>query len=748
MRPESTDYHHSSAATSILAVGSLLDGKYEIQAFLGRGGMGAVYKAYHRELDHDVAIKVLHGQGADQADSVKRFQREAHIISELRHKHILTVYAFGAVESLIYMAMEYLEGPSLAGLVEAHGPLKIEQAAPILLQICEAMSYAHAQQVLHRDLKPSNVIVLPAETGEAEPDAKVVDFGLARLVGVGEQRLTQTGDVLGDPNYMSPEQCQGRQLDERSDIYSFGCLMYEVLTGRPPFLGESSVASLFKQISDPPPPFPAQCGVPSAWQAITLTCLCKDPSQRYPSFREVAEVIKQAIANPRITLQLPASKHEDAGRRWSAIALPIAIALLVGITTIAVLSSFYKRQQKETEQTQLEEPIRRLNYRLHNSLVSTQNFEPNVKSDAERLMVLSKKLGKGEDYAFGAYMLARYYAIIKNDQQKANQLIMEALSTPDLKGEDRLAALWFAAGTARGTKDYKTEEKLLAEVFFQPHGERWLHEYKDHIREDVILNKFALGKDKEALAICRQTYDDNLAGKPDANPLTHAHMAQDLARCAMEKGNYQEADKYLSTLNPTICVQNSGVEPVVDYQVRLFSKQNRMAELKHLMRLIVENEKLQDWHCNEFMYRTVGTLLQDKRFTDASRYADQMVAMARRTDDGHKQEMLAYADLAQMRVAIDSGNRDRALRTGKALFETCRRQGLDSIATITLDNLQPLLPKPEAELLRQQLEVLQNQQRQKREKEESQAQASRASAEAAWDKSVAAGQASAPAGSR
>ncbi len=739
MSHDSTDYHLGGAARSNLAVGSLLDSKYEIRAFLGSGGMGAVYQAYHSELDHDVAIKVLHGQAADDPDSVKRFQREAHIISELRHKRILSVYAFGALKSLIYMAMEYLPGQSLAAMIADRGPLKVERAAPILLQICEAMSYAHAQHVLHRDLKPSNVIVLNSRDPDAEPSIKVVDFGLARLVGVGEQRLTQTGDVLGDPNYMSPEQCQGRQLDERSDIYSFGCLMYEVLTGKPPFLGESSVASLFKQISDAPPPFPPECAVPSAWQAITLTCLCKDPAQRYQSFQEVADLIKQAIANPRITVQLPVNKQQaEMGRKWKLIAVPLVIAVLVGALTIGILYANYKRQQKESEQSQLEEPIRRLNYRLHNTLVSTQNFEPNTRSDAEQLMKLAKKLKKGEDYAFGAYMLARYYSIIKADQQRAMQLVNEALSTDDLKGEDRLAATWFASTTATSLHDHQTAEKRLAELFYQPHGERWMHEYRDHIREDVIANKFALGKDKEALAICRQVYAENAVGKPEANPLNHAKMARELASYAMAKQDYAEADKYLSTVNPLICVQADNVEPVVSCMVTLYSKQDRMQELKTLVRKIMNNEKLNDYRGAMFLYQTICTLIEDNRLADASHYANQMVALSSFTNDVDKQSMVAYAELAKLRIAIKEGKHDLAVRQGKQLFQTCKQSGLDGVAVTTLDLLQPLLTPEETSQMKAQLDVLQKQEDQKRDAVKHKEEVQRDAAEAAWDKSAAA----------
>lgn len=294
MSPESTTDDAGNQA--FLPPGTVLEDKYEITGYLGCGGMGSLYRAIHTKLGNEVAIKILHPRHAEEHDSVMRFQREAQIISELRHKNILAVHAFNAWNGTFYIAMELVEGESLMQLIEKSGRLRADNALPLLLQICDAMTFAHSNNVLHRDLKPDNVLVVE---GDNEQCIKVVDFGLAKLVGTAEmQRLTRTGEVIGDPNYMSPEQCQGSHLDSRSDVYSFGCLMYESFTGMKPFASDSAVATLVKQVSEDPEPFAKELNVPAAIEQITFKAMEKDPSQRYESFEAIAADLRAFAANP------------------------------------------------------------------------------------------------------------------------------------------------------------------------------------------------------------------------------------------------------------------------------------------------------------------------------------------------------------------------------------------------------------------------------------------------------------------
>lgn len=343
-----------------LQVGSILDGKYQIKQLIGMGGMGSVYLAHHLQVDNDVAIKILHPRYAADSEGLKRFQREARIISGLRHKNIMLNYAFGNVDGLVYMVTEFVQGETLGEIIRAHGPLSPPDAMPLLLQICDAMDCAHQHEVFHRDLKPDNVIVL----GNPRT-VKLIDFGLAKLLdGTEGQRLTRTGEVVGDPHYMSPEQAQGQILDARSDIYSFGCLMYEVFTGTQPFTSESPVAVLMKQIAEHPEPFPRRLNLPPALEAIVATAMSKNRAARFESFQEMKDILNQFIANPEMKIKAP-TKHKASlpssggtGARWRTIATAALLLLAVAIGTNAYLQHTQRLNVLEQEQAIAEEKLR------------------------------------------------------------------------------------------------------------------------------------------------------------------------------------------------------------------------------------------------------------------------------------------------------------------------------------------------------------------------------------------------------
>lgn len=314
----------------VLRTGALIDDRYEITQYLGCGGMGSVYRARHVEMDRVVAIKLLHPRFCADAAAVMRFQREAKIISRFQHPHLLAIYGFGGMEGVIYLAMEFVQGTSLGELIHLNGAMPLKQAIPLFLQICNAMSYAHKSGVLHRDLKPDNVMIL--ESPSREMQAKVVDFGLAKLSGEA-QRLTRTGEVVGDPRYMSPEQCYGKPLDERSDIYSFGCLMFEVLTGVQPHQADDPVAMMHKQITDEVAPFAKRLGLPQSIESITLVAMAKDKNQRFASFDEIIEALNRFSADPEVLID----RAVPQGKRNAIIGTPLV--LVVSVALIAVLAT-------------------------------------------------------------------------------------------------------------------------------------------------------------------------------------------------------------------------------------------------------------------------------------------------------------------------------------------------------------------------------------------------------------------------
>ena len=259
-------------------------GPYKIQAPLGAGGMGEVYKARDTRLDRTVAIKVLPEHVASDPDLQQRFEREAKTISSLNHPHICTLYDIGNQDGIAFLVMEYLEGDTLAQRLQK-GALPLDQALQVAVEIADALDKAHRQGITHRDLKPGNIMLTKA-------GAKLLDFGLAKLrpadpaegltaLPTQEAPLTEQGTILGTFQYMAPEQLEGQEADARTDIFAFGTLVYELVTGRKAFEGKSR-ASLIAAILErqPPPVSSLQTMSPPALDRIVTTCLAKDPDAR------------------------------------------------------------------------------------------------------------------------------------------------------------------------------------------------------------------------------------------------------------------------------------------------------------------------------------------------------------------------------------------------------------------------------------------------------------------------------------
>ena len=267
-----------------LSAGARL-GPYEVLSSLGAGGMGEVYRARDDRLGRDVAIKVLPPQFAAEPDRLRRFEAEARTIAGLNHPHICQIYDIGPG----YLVLEYIEG------APPRGPLAADEAVRLGLQIVSALEAAHQRRILHRDLKPANILITRSGGSSDPPTVKLLDFGLAKLMAAdGDVTRTMDGALLGTAAYMSPEQAQGRPLDERSDIFSFGAVLYEMLAGEPAFGGHSTAEILSAILRDEPRPLNA----PAPVQRIVRRCLAKDASQRFQTMNEVATALQQALAKP------------------------------------------------------------------------------------------------------------------------------------------------------------------------------------------------------------------------------------------------------------------------------------------------------------------------------------------------------------------------------------------------------------------------------------------------------------------
>lgn len=281
-------------------------GRYQIRSLIGQGGMGEVYEAFDPSLDRVVALKTIKGgAGADGPVLLERLYREARACGRLRHPHIVTVHDLGEADGVVFIAMEYLHGENLAMAIE-RGTLGLEQKIRILMQILDALEYAHGEGVIHRDIKPSNVHLL------ADGSIKLLDFGLARVAQA--DGLTKSGAIMGTPDYTSPEQLKGQPLDGRADVYSTGIVAYELLTGRRAFEGESLTAVILKVLSEPPPP------MATAWSStfpeieqIVDRAAAKSPADRFPSAKAMRDALDAFLTKSLPALAaLPSGTPDEA----------------------------------------------------------------------------------------------------------------------------------------------------------------------------------------------------------------------------------------------------------------------------------------------------------------------------------------------------------------------------------------------------------------------------------------------------
>jgi len=270
--------------------GTALAAKYEFLEVVGEGALGLVFKVRHPQLDKLFAIKVLQEDKTD-GTAVARFEREARAICRLNHPSIVAVHDYGATENnQRYMVLEFIEGKDLDRMLEDWGRLPVRHALDTLIQVCDGLAHAHEMGIIHRDIKSGNVMV--TERNGKWPAAKILDFGLAKMVGPQSQAqiaLTKPGDVFGSVPYMSPEQIRGKALDQRSDIYSLGCTMYEMLTGYLPFAAEQAVDIVMMHLEARHEPMRDICpDLPAELDAIVSRALEKDPAERYQSARQLA----------------------------------------------------------------------------------------------------------------------------------------------------------------------------------------------------------------------------------------------------------------------------------------------------------------------------------------------------------------------------------------------------------------------------------------------------------------------------
>lgn len=284
------DYQNESAALPTQGlpdpdplIGRVIDGKYELTARLGEGGMSVVYRARRVHIGDEVAVKVLLREFVKEDEALERFRREARAAAMLHHPNVVTIHDFGETadrEAPAFIVMEFVKGPTLRDLLRSEGRFSAERAVRLMRGICAGVGAAHRQGVIHRDLKPENIMVVAPDDDDEYETVRVVDFGLAKLLDMAKDGVTHTGTVVGTPYYMSPEQCRGETLDARSDVYSLGAVLYEMVSGKRPFTAENISGIITKHLYESPPPLPPSLPIPKNVTAAIMRALAKDPGDR------------------------------------------------------------------------------------------------------------------------------------------------------------------------------------------------------------------------------------------------------------------------------------------------------------------------------------------------------------------------------------------------------------------------------------------------------------------------------------
>ena len=337
--------------------GTSIDGKYLVVSMIGRGGMGTVYSAVQSDLNRKVVIKFLNLDFLNDPDKLARFEQEGKMLASLQHKNLVKLYSIGIyAERIPYLVMEAIDGQSLADELKILSKLSWQRSLDIAKQACLAMTYAHEKGILHRDLKPDNIML--ASTPQAD-SVKIIDFGLARLIErSGQITLTETGALLGSPLYMSPEVCSGLRPDQRSDVYSLACVLYECLAGHPPFVDDNAVALLYKHKNELPQNLIHEIGdssCPPHLDAVILKALEKLPEQRFQSMQEFASAIDTVINRRTVSFNVDdvsalrkgaSSGKRKESNRWLAF---IALSLIVIATIFFAAVNIGIRKNSENQ---------------------------------------------------------------------------------------------------------------------------------------------------------------------------------------------------------------------------------------------------------------------------------------------------------------------------------------------------------------------------------------------------------------
>lgn len=401
--------------------GDIFNGRYQLLEVLGAGGVGTVFKAVQIDCNRTIALKILHPESSSDDDFKKRFVREARVLNELQHTGIVTVYHAGISESgLLFIAMEYVAGKSLRRLLNDEGKLSLARATAITRQAADALACVHEQHIVHRDLKPENMIIVD----EPEPDTlKLIDFGLARFLD--EQKATRTGTLIGSASYMSPEQCQGKSVDGRSDVYSLAACYYEMLTGDKPFHADNPLGLMYKHIHDPVPPvkFSGQVRFQQAANEVLGRAMAKKAEDRYQKMEEFSAALSGLIEDFGQLNSLSAGTKTTSNKslwnlRLTKRKVPSFLLVILAFGMILPAIWFFQKAPEDNKTDHEQKPVIVFDSPACNSVLD-HALDAESKSPGRGCMMLQEYINDPrQDNLVKAFFMAQLAEFLKSGSRK------------------------------------------------------------------------------------------------------------------------------------------------------------------------------------------------------------------------------------------------------------------------------------------------------------------------------------------
>jgi serine/threonine-protein kinase len=493
-------------------------GKYELLEVVGEGGMGVVYKAVDPEIGRLVGIKMMTGQVISDPRHLKRFYREAQSAGKLRHPNIVTIYDLGVEEAIPYMVMEFLEGESLDALIRCGRGISLEEKLNIVIQACNALAYAHEQEIVHRDIKPGNVMLLKDGT------VKLVDFGIARI---GREHITRTGQLLGSIQYMSPEQIQDSPVDLRTDIFSTGVMLYQLLTYQLPFEGKDAGETLLKIIHDPPPPLGRFLSAyPPELDDIVQRVLAKNPDERYQTATDLAfdlSHVQERLKRERVSEYLEAVEVSVAEGQWVKAKDQLVQLLKIDRQNVRA-GDLLREVQQQIQKQQRSERIRDLQSQAEQAIAGDRW--------GEALRYLDSAVGLDETNA----QLRELRDAVREKKKRTDQMsellarAKSAFDTEDL--EDALATVKQALAVDSESRDARDLHAVIAKELAERAKLKQIQTLVEEARKQISSRHFTA-----ALEFLRkaEALDPNAPGVSDFIALASTGQQEQRRRKELEE---------------------------------------------------------------------------------------------------------------------------------------------------------------------------------------------------------------------